>query len=62
MSNIFTAVSATVVVIGFFIFVILFVIFVANSDSLCITMLILCIFLTMMQIDSVGLWSSSHAV
>jgi hypothetical protein len=56
MSNIVTAVNATVVVvIGFFIFAILFVIFVANSDSLCIIMLILYISLKIMQMDSVGL-------
>jgi hypothetical protein len=55
-SNIVTAVSANVVgVIGFFIFAVLFVIFDANSDSLCITMLIPSISLKIMQIDSVGL-------
>jgi hypothetical protein len=55
-SNIATAVNATVViVIGFFIFGVLFVIFVANSDSLCITLLILSIFLNIMQIGSIAL-------
>jgi hypothetical protein len=55
-SNIVTPASANVVGgIGFFIFAILFVIIVANLDSLCITMLIPTISLKIMQIDSVGL-------
>jgi hypothetical protein len=55
-SNIVTAMSANVVVvvIDFIVFAALFVFFIANLDSLCITMLILSISLKIMQIDSVG--------
>jgi hypothetical protein len=48
-------VSAVPVALEFFIFAILVVIFVANSDSLCITMIITPVSLSFMQIDSVGL-------
>jgi hypothetical protein len=47
--------SAVPVVLELFIFAILFIIFVANSDSLCITMLMLSVSLNFMQIGSVGL-------
>jgi hypothetical protein len=47
--------SNVVIVIVFFVFVVLFAIFVANANSLCITLLILSIFLNIMQIDSVRL-------
>jgi hypothetical protein len=50
-----SVIASAFVVIGFFVFAVLFAIFVANAGSLCITMLILPIFLNIMQMHSVRL-------